>query len=141
MANQRVIKVRHANLPTGEVTFVEEEVISMGVRHEDVRVEQLGQTGNLTVAYIPNVRYEFDIGWSVFYQNTLVKLHMIWNLRDKFILYPFLIESPLSWFEVVWGEGQPAREAWFRGRRQAQWELPITWKESKLESCVPVAAS
>jgi len=141
MANLQVFKVRHVNLPNAELTFTEEEVVAMGVRHEDIRVEQTSQTGNLTVAYIDNVRYEFDIQWSVFYQNTLVKLHMIWNLRDTFTFYPFLLESPLSRFEVVWGDAPPAIEQWQRGRRQAQWELPITWKESRVDSCIPVAAS
>jgi hypothetical protein len=137
MANQQVFKVWNANLPGGEVTFTEEEVVTMAVRHEDVRIPQVSQTGNLTMAYIDNMRYEFDVLWYTFFQNTLVKLHMIFNLRSTFIFYPFLLESPLSSFECVWPQ-PPAREQWVRGRRQAHWEWPITWVETKIVPCPPV---
>jgi hypothetical protein len=128
-----VLRIDHASL--GSVYFTDDEVATLEVRHEQIVVEQASQTGNLTFVYVGCERYEFDLVFSIFYQDTLAKLDRIRQTQDEFVLYPFLLEEPLTSYDVFWPEQPGLREQWVRGRRRAQWDFPVTWKETRIEPC------
>lgn len=135
-----VLRVSHVNFAT-PLLFTDDEVENLIVRHEQIVVEQVTQTNNLLAAYVGSARLEFDFAFNIFYQETLEKLSRIRLLREEFIIYPFLAEEPLTSYTVIWGQSPTLREQWTRGRREAQWDINLTWKESRLVSCIVPAAS
>jgi hypothetical protein len=130
-----VVRVEHDDLPGGEVTFSDDEIVELEVRREQIVVEQMSQSGNLSFVYVGEERYEFDFLFNVFYQSTLQKLEQIRLLRSTFTLFPALIEEPASSYVVFWPEQPTMTERWVRGRRVAQWDKNITWKESREVPC------
>lgn len=130
-----VVRVEHSSLAGGSVTFSDDECVQLEVRREQIVVEQMSQSGNVTFVYVGEERYEFDFLFNVFYQSTLQKLEQIRLLRSTFTLYPALIEEPASSYTVFWPEQPTLRERWVRGRRVAQWDPNITWKESREVPC------
>lgn len=136
-----VLSVVHPSLAGGFSTFTDDEVVEMLPRRPQIVNEQESQTGSLTMVYIGEERYEFDILFNIFYQSTLSKLEAIRHLRSTFILRPFLLEEAMTEFTVFWGQDPTMQERWYRGRRSAQWDFPVTWKESRVIPCQPVGAS
>lgn len=133
MAN--VVRVVHADLPSGQVIFTDDEVPQLEMRREQIVVEQVSQAGSLTFIYVGEERYEFDFLFNIFYQATLQKLERVRLLRSTFVLYPAMIEEPGTSYVVFWPEQPTMTERWVRGRRFAQWDKPITWKESREVPC------
>jgi hypothetical protein len=136
-----VIRIAHADLAGGGFMLTDDEVVELEVRREQIVVEQMAQAGNLSMIYVGEERYEFDFLFNVFYQSTLQKLESIRLLRQTFTLYPFILEEPATAFTVFWPEQPTMTERWVRGRRFAQWDKPITWKESREVLCPPVGGS
>jgi hypothetical protein len=141
MAQPSVLRVLHDDLAGGMLQFSDDEVVELLVRRPQIVVEQESQTGSLTAVYLGTERYEFDIAFNVFRQTTLHKLEAIRQLRATFRLRPFIYEETLTEFIVFWPQEPTMQERWVRGRRAAQWDFPITWKESRVVQCPPVAAS
>jgi hypothetical protein len=138
MAAPDVLVVEHANLPGGMVSFTDDEIVQMDVRREQVVVQQKSQSGNVTFVYVGQERYEFDIQFFIFYQDSLEKLELVRALHQEFTLKPFIYEEPLTQFQVFWPEQPTLREQWVRGRRQAHWDHPVTWIETEVVPCLPV---
>ena len=141
MAQPNVLRVLHDDLMAGMLEFSDDEVVELLVRRPQIVVEQASQTGSLTAVYLGTERYEFDIQFNIFYQVTLQKLESIRQLRAMFELRPFIYEEPLTAFTVFWPEEPTMQERWVRGRRAAQWDFPVTWKESRVVACPPVGES
>lgn len=135
------IRIEHASLPGGVLWFTDDEEPELEVRHEQIVVEQMAQAGNLSFVYVGEVRYEFDFLFNIFLQSTLQKLEQIRLLRSAFTLFPFIIEEPATAFTVFWPEQPTLTERWVRGRRHAQWDKPITWKETREIICQPPEGS
>lgn len=133
-----IARVRHASL--GLLHFTDDELPRMGVRPRQAAFEQESQTGNLTVLYSGQKRYEFDLFFEVFFASTLEKLEQIWNLQDEFIFYPWLLTSPLSSFLCIW-PAEEFREEYRFGYASAQWDYPLTWKEATKGSCPEILRS
>lgn len=138
MASLEVLRVEHDDLPGGMVSFSEDEVVSAEWPREQIVVEQLSQSNNLSAVYVGDERYEFNIVFFIFYQDTLDKLELVRHLREEFELLPAILEEPETRFTVIWPETPTLRERWVRGRREAHWELPLIWKESGIDGCPPV---
>jgi hypothetical protein len=141
MAQPVVLTVLHEDLTNGMLTFTDDEIVELLVRRPQIVIEQQSQTGSLTAVYIGTERYEFDILFNIFYQSTLQKLEAIRQLRETFELRPFVYEEPATTFTVFWPADPTLQERWVRGRRAAQWDHPITWKESRVVTCPPIAES
>jgi hypothetical protein len=134
------VRVSHASL-AADITFSDDEIVELEVRRPQIVVEQEAQAGNLFMVYVGEERYEFDFLFNVFYQTTLQKLEQVRFFRSTFTLYPFVIEEPSTAFTVFWPQEPTMTERWVRGRRFAQWDKPVTWKESRLVECPPVGVS
>jgi hypothetical protein len=133
--------VEHSLLTGGSLLFTDDEVVELEVRREQIVVEQMAQAGNLSMIYVGEERYEFDFLFNIFYQSTLQKLEQIRLLRATFTIRPFVFEEPATLFTVFWPEQPTMTERWVRGRRFAQWDKPVTWKESRIVECPPPEAS
>jgi hypothetical protein len=136
-----VVRVAHDLLPAGELWFTDDDVVELEVRHEQIVVEQMAQAGNLSFVYVGEVRYEFDFLFNIYQQSTLQKLEMVRLLRASFTLMPFYLEEPASSFTVFWPEQPTMTERWVRGRRFAQWDKSVTWKETREIICQPPEGS
>jgi hypothetical protein len=136
-----VLRVEHPNLSGGQVTFSDDELLSLIMYHQQIVVEQQSQTNNLQAVYVGTPRFDFEMSYNVYFQTTLQKLEAIRNLRDTFTIFPFLLEEPLSEFDVIWPQEPTIREQWVLGRRQAHWDHPVVWKEQRLVPCPPFALS
>lgn len=138
--SQIALQVEHADLGAA-VTFLEDELIRMVVRPVMTNViEQESQTGSLSVLYVGKERYEFDLSFEIFLRSTLEKLSMIRALQEPFRIRPFMIDSPLSSFTVLWGD-QPFMELYQVGRASAQWDYDVTWKEVVTGTCPEIIYS
>ena len=136
-----VLRVTHGDLPIGSVSFSDNEVVTMAVRPEGQTViPQRSQTGSLSFVRIGREQFAFDLVFNIFQRATLDNLNRIRALEEMFILYPFVLDSPLSSFEVEWGN-QPYAEQWVRGRRRAGWDYSVTWQETTTLSCAAVVGS
>jgi len=134
-----VLQVEHSSLAS-TLTFADDEVVRLNVRPvQDIR-EQFSQTGSLTVLYLGQERFEFDFSFEMFFRSTVEKLDQIRNIQEPFVIRPFITEAPLSRFTVVWG-AQPFREEWILGRRRAQWDFSVTWKEALTGTCPDILFS
>lgn len=136
-----IARVEHGGLPTGLVTFDDDELIAAEWPHRQIVVEQLSQSNYLTPVHVGDSRIEFGLLFSIFYQSTLEKLQQIRALRDEFTFFPALLEEPATVYTVFWPEDPPFRERWVRGRRQAHWQFDVVWKETRLVECLPFAIS
>lgn len=136
-----VLQVIHEDLDDGMVEFTDDEVVEIQTRAEQLVNEQEAQGGNIRMVYIGEERHEFDIQFNHYFGSTGPKLQAIRQLRATFVIRPYVLEEPATEYTVFW-PGQPTFiERWVRGRRAAQWDNDITWKESRLVSCPAVGAS
>lgn len=141
MAQPIVLMVLHDDLAGGMATFTDDEVVEVLPTLPQIVVEQQSQTGSLTAVYLGTERYEFSILFNIFYQSTLHKLGAIRRLRSTFQLRPFVYEEPATEFDVFWPAEPTMQERWVRGRRAAQWDFPVVWKETRVVACPPIEAS
>lgn len=127
-----VMRVQHASL--GTLNFTDDEAPRMASRRVIQTLEQVSQTGNITVLNIGQIHFEFDITFELFFASTLDKLDLIWNLQDEFRLYPWLRTSPLSSFDCIW-PSDTFREDFRFGLPAAQIDYGLTWKEATKGTC------
>ena len=130
-----VLRVEHESL-TDPLLFSFDEVVEVDPVEPIADLEQESQGGNLSPVFIGGPRFEFQIQFHMFAQRTLEKVATIYGLRSTFTLYPFYLEEPLTSFTVFWSPSTPLQERWYRGRRRAQWDLDLLWKEQLLTDCL-----
>lgn len=127
-----VMRVQH--LSFGTLNFSDDELLELEPTPL-VRVqEEVAQTGGISAIWLGEDMLQFDMVFRIFYRNTLVKLNQIRAAHDTFRVYPFLTEAPLTWYQMIWTDSQ-FKERWVRGRMAANWDLPVTWKESRETAC------
>jgi hypothetical protein len=136
-----VLEVLHDDLAGGMLEFTDDEVVELQKRPEQIVVDQPSQGGNMTFIYVGQPRAEFDIQFHIFYQSTLEKLEAIRLLRDSFTLRPFALVEPATEYEVFWPQQPTFIERWVRGRRAAQWDFEVTWKETRVTLCTATVES
>lgn len=130
-----VLRVEHESLDEA-LLFTDDELVDVDVEEPVADLEQESQFNNLSPVFIGDPRFEFLFTFNIFAQRTLEKLGTIYNIRATFTCFPFFLEEPLTSFTVFWSPETPLRERWHRGRRRAQWDHQVMWKESRLVDCI-----
>lgn len=130
-----VLRVEHVSLAS-PVLFSDDEVVDLDVDHAQEVIEQRSQSNNLSAVYVGDPRLEFAFVFNIFYQRTLEKLATIYAIQAEFTCYPFFLEEPLTSYGVIWSGDTPLQERWYRGRRRAQWDINLLWKETRLVECI-----
>lgn len=128
----QVLRVMHSSF--GTLNFSDDELLELEMTPLVRTQEDVAQTGAITVIWLGQDMMQFDLRFRIFYRNTLVKLDQIRSAQGTFRLYPFLTESPLTWYTVFWSDAD-FRERWVRGRMAANWDMDVTWKESREAAC------
>ena len=127
-----VIRVTHADL-AGPVTFTDDEVLDLEPVPFQAEVEEVAQTGELSHVRLGVDRMDLEIIFRIRQRDTLDRLDQIHALSTPFTVQPFVYESPATTLTMVWPG--PLRERWHRGRRRANWDLPVIWRESTARTC------
>ncbi len=130
------LRVTHADLPGGYVSFSDDEYVELEPIHNQIVVEQPLQNGQLAAPiYVGEEQFDFPFLFNNYYQETLQKLDLIRRLRGTFQIQPFIIEETTS-FTVYWPQEPTMSERWRRGRRVAHWDKPILWREQRTVPCI-----
>lgn len=134
---QNVMRVAAPTM--GYVTFSDDELLELILTPVQRVREERAQLGGLNALWLSEDMFQMDMVFRIYVRDTLAKLDQIRQLHGIFTVYPFLLEAPVTSYAMIWTETQ-FHERWVRGRMEANWDMPVTWKESRSAPC-PVEVS
>ena len=129
---QTVMRVQAPTM--GYVTFSDDELLELTLTPVQRVVEERAQLGGLNALWLSEDMFQMDMVFRIYVRDTLAKLDQIRQLHGVFNVFPFLLEAPATSYAMIWTDTQ-FRERWVRGRMEANWDLPVTWKESRSAPC------
>jgi hypothetical protein len=124
-----VLRVEHVNLPDGHLDFDDLEVPFMWPRPNQRTSREESQGGRVTVNYVGNEWYVFDITFKMTWRYTIENLNLVRLLRDVFWVYPFYRFDHTIRHECIWSDPKQFKEYYVAGLPAADWSLEVTWEE------------